>query len=109
MGAAWVVTVPPNDSVRKARSARLSQASQKLAADARAVIRNEVNPVDALLREAREHDADLVVVGTRRRGWFECFRARSVAAQVVNRAKRSVLVMPLRDVGPFALTSLAHG
>ena len=106
---AWPITVLQGDPVREARSARLSQiCSERLPVEASAVIRNEVNPVDAILGEARKHNADLVVVGTRRRGWFGRLLAGSVAAQVVNRAKRSVLVTPLDDIGPLAVAPLAR-
>lgn len=105
---AWPVTVLPGDPTREARRARLMRATDKLPADARAVVRNEVNPVDAILAEARQHDADLVVVGTRKRGWFDRLVGGSVAAQVVNRAKRSVLVTPLNDAGPLAVAPLAR-
>ena len=105
---AWPFTVLHGEPIREARSARLSQISEKLPVDACAVIRNDVNPVDAILGEAREHDADLVVVGTRRRNWFDRLVAGSVAAQVVNRARRSVLVTPLDDSGPMAAAPLAR-
>ncbi len=108
IGDAWPMMVLPGGPVREARSARLSQISESLPVDASAVIRNEVNPVDAILGEARRHDADLVVVGTRRRSWFDRLVTGSVAAQVVNRAKRSVLVTPLDDVGPLAVAPLAR-
>lgn len=99
----WPLTVLQGDPVRQARSARLLQAADKLPVDARAVVRNEVNPADAILAEAREHDADMVVVGTRKHGWLERLFGGSVAAQVVNRAKRSVLVTPLDDAEPLAV------
>jgi len=73
----------------------LQAAAGTLPVDTRAVVRSEVNAVDAILEEARVHNADMVVVGTRERTWFARFFRGNVAAQVVNRAKRSVLVVPL--------------
>lgn len=104
----WPVTVLPGDSLHDARGARMAELAAKLPGDAEAVVRQEMNPVDAILGEARERDADLVVVGTRRRSWFDRMICGSVAAQVVNRAKRSVLVTPLSGARPRAVTPLAR-
>ncbi len=104
----WPVTVLPGDSLHGARGARMAELAAKLPGDAEAVVRQEMNPVDAILGEARERDADLVVVGTRRRSWFDRMICGSVAAQVVNRAKRSVLVTPLSGARPRAVTPLAR-
>lgn len=105
---AWPIAVLPGD-LDDARSARLAELSSKLPGDAQAVVRQEVNPVDAILSEARERDADLVVVGTRQRGWFDRLICGSVAAQVVNRARRSVLVTPLSGAGARTVAPLARG
>jgi nucleotide-binding universal stress UspA family protein len=108
-GMAWPITVYPSNPVCEARSARLTQISQKLPGDAHPVIRNEMNAADAILGEAREHDADLVIVGTRRRrNWFDRLVAGNVAAQVVNRAKRSVLVTPLGDAKSGVILPFGH-
>lgn len=84
----------------EATRARLAAISGDLPVDAKPIIRQEMNPVDAILDEARDRDVDLVVVGTRRRRRFERLLAGNVATQVVNRAKRSVLVTPLDGLGP---------
>lgn len=105
---AWPMTVLPGDPLSDARGARLAELSSKLPGDAQAVVRQEVNPVDAILGEARERDADLVVVGTRQRGWFDRLICGSVAAQVVNRAQRSVLVTPLSGAGARTVAPLAR-
>jgi nucleotide-binding universal stress UspA family protein len=104
---AWQIPLPAEGSKHKADTDRLAALSAKLSVDARPVIRHDVTAVDAILGEAREQDAGLVVVGTRRRQWSDRFLARSIAAQVVNRARRSVLVTPL-DGGfvPFAAAPL---
>ncbi|GAB4217020.1 MAG: hypothetical protein OHK0013_44150 [Sandaracinaceae bacterium] len=66
--------------------------SARLQVEADAVVRAEPTATDAILREARAREGDLIVVGARPRRWFERLFARSVASQVVERAKRSVLV-----------------
>jgi nucleotide-binding universal stress UspA family protein len=60
-------------------------------------VRSEDNPVDAILNEARKRDADFVVVGARRRSWYDWPLFGSVASRVVNRGERSVLVLPLEE------------
>lgn len=62
---------------------------------AEAVVANDPSPVEAILREARARDADLVVVGSRPRSWLSRVFGSSVASDVVNLARRSVLVAPL--------------
>jgi nucleotide-binding universal stress UspA family protein len=89
----WPVPAVGAHPGSEADCARLAAASAELPVETRSVIRHEMNPADAILDEARARDANLVVVGTRR--WFEHALVGSVAAQVVNRAKRSVLVTPL--------------
>lgn len=61
----------------------------------RGVVCNAERTVDAILEQARAHDAELVVVGLRRRSWLDRKVGVSVAAQVVARARRSVLVSPM--------------
>jgi len=60
-------------------------------------VRDEPSVADAVLDEARRQDADLVVVGTRPRGWLQQLLAESVARQIVDRSTRSVLVAPIAD------------
>ncbi|MBN1606400.1 MAG: universal stress protein [Polyangiaceae bacterium] len=79
----------------ESRTARLTAASQHLGVHADLVVAGALNPVDAILGEARARNARWVVVGTRPRSWFGRTVSGSVAAQVVNRARRSVLVTPL--------------
>jgi nucleotide-binding universal stress UspA family protein len=54
-----------------------------------------VDPVDAIIAQARAHHAQAIIVGTRSRAWLDRFIEPSLAAQVVNRSQRSVLVTPL--------------
>lgn len=64
-----------------------------------AVLTSFLDPVDAILREARDRDASLVVVGTHLdRGTA---KRSSVSSDVVNLAATSVLVVPLSgESGP---------
>jgi nucleotide-binding universal stress UspA family protein len=50
-------------------------------------------PVDQILAEAAEFDADLIVVTTTRRSAVRCALLGSVADQLVRRAKSSVLLL----------------
>jgi len=77
---------------RAAGLERLRRASDYLVAPVQAVVRDDADPVDAILDEARARGAHLVVIGQRpgRR------RDRSgVTARVVDFAQRSVLVIPI--------------
>jgi nucleotide-binding universal stress UspA family protein len=49
-------------------------------------------PIDELLHVADEHDADLIVVGARERGFVERLLRRSVGEEVARRAKCDVLL-----------------
>lgn len=62
-----------------------------------AVLSSMLDPVDAVLREAKARHVDTIVVGTRAPAPGE--RA-SVAAQVINLATQSVLVIPLELTEP---------
>lgn len=102
-GAAWTMTVTPNPELRELYRQKLVRVSKRLQAHAATVVASEESPVDAILREARLRNADVVVVGTHR-SWFARVIGASVAAQVVNQAWRSVLVTPL-DASPWPMTA----
>jgi hypothetical protein len=53
---------------------------------------------EATLLEARERQADVVVVGTRRCGWVRRMLSGSAATKLVNCSDRSILVVPVADV-----------
>lgn len=93
------VAVLQGEGARAAQVQRLEEASRGVGLDTEGVVSREVNPVDAILTEARARDVDLIVVGTRPRSWFDRLVTGSVAAQVVNRARRSVLVTPVQGAG----------
>ena len=85
------------ESQTEDRRRRLERATSELQLFAEAVVSHEANSADAILREARARDADVVVVGARRPSWFERLRRGSVPSRVVDRARRSVLVTPIGD------------
>jgi nucleotide-binding universal stress UspA family protein len=84
----------PAGGAIESRGLRLVRATERFGAAMGTILATEVDPVDAILDQARVHDARLIVVGTRPRYRGDCFIARSVAAEVVNRSDCSVLVTP---------------
>ena len=100
-GASLVVTnvVPPDhdeeaEAERYGRE-RLEQArtfleGRGVTAD---VVRSVGQPADAILALARERDADLIVVGMRKKGFIERLVEGSVAQNVLRRAPCDVLVV----------------
>lgn len=77
-------------------AARVTQARERLAPMS-TIVTNELDLVGAIIEQARRYRAHTVVVGTRRRSWFERFIEPSIAAAVVDGADRSVLVTPHRQ------------
>ncbi len=88
------MTVTPDPQLREICRRKLARAARRLHTHAETVVACEATPADAILREARLRNANLVVVGMRR-SWVDRLPGASVAAQVVNQAWRSVLVAPL--------------
>jgi len=91
------VTLPTPDWTTRARASLLEAASHELHLNVTAVVRQDSNPVEAILGEARAREADMVVVGSRQRRWMNRLISGSIAARIVNRTKRSVLVTPIDD------------
>lgn len=89
-------------SVLELRTRRLRNAARRLSASSNAVLTVGLDSCKAILEEARARKADMVVVGARRRSWIERLLSSDVAADVVDAAKRTVVVEPLPDA------SLAH-
>ena len=98
----------PGEDAAETRRRRLARATKRLSVDTEAVMARLEDPVDAILREARDRDADMVVVGSHHRSWFDRLVSNDVATQVVNRARRSVLVTPLETAGSRAAMVLAR-
>jgi nucleotide-binding universal stress UspA family protein len=100
-GASLVVTnvVPPDhdeeaEAERYGRE-RLQQArtfleSRGVTAE---VVRSVGQPADAIVALARERDADLIVVGMRKKGFIERLVEGSVAQNVLRRAPCDVIVV----------------
>jgi nucleotide-binding universal stress UspA family protein len=94
---AWILRVPRPVSLLDGPAERLARVAAQLPVDTETVVRSEDNPADAILNEARTHDADFVVVGARRRSWYDWPLCGTVASRIVNRGERSVLVLPLEE------------
>jgi nucleotide-binding universal stress UspA family protein len=62
---------------------------------AEAMVVSRPSAEDAILEVARDEGADLVVVGARRQRWIERLFGTALAARIVDRCERSVLVAPL--------------
>jgi nucleotide-binding universal stress UspA family protein len=75
---------------RKLEQARRALAERNLAAD---FVPSVGPPAQAILRLAEERKADLIVVGTRKKGFFERLVEGSVNHDVLRRAKCDVLVV----------------
>jgi len=100
LGATLIVTnvVPPKDGTPDAErlaQARLEQArsyleGRGLAAD---LVPTKGTPADAIIRLAQERNVDLIVVGSRHKGFFERLVEGSVNQNVLRRAGCDVLVV----------------
>lgn len=84
---------------------RMERVLRQLPGHATPVLADEADPVDAILREAHGRSADLIVVGTRRRS-SDPLKPSSIPVRVIARARCSVLIVPLDDVGPVRPTLL---
>jgi nucleotide-binding universal stress UspA family protein len=75
------------------------------AADAAGIADCEVDvesgdPAVAILTAARHHDVDVIAVGSHSSNWFERLFTPSVSKQLVDRARRPVLVVHTNDQEP---------
>lgn len=82
-------------SLASQRRAELEALTRSLPVPAEACVSRQVFDDAAIVREALARRADLVVVGLRPRTFWQRLFGRSVAAQVVERAAPSVLVLPI--------------
>ncbi|HEY2734012.1 MAG TPA: universal stress protein [Polyangiales bacterium] len=90
----------PNGLESVLRKLRLSWASRELHL-AGETIASESSPADAIVRTAHANNVDLVVVGARAVSRLGRFSLNNIAVDVVDRARSSVLVIPLeRAVAP---------
>lgn len=95
--------------LRTARWDRLIGAAAQLPVEANTVMVDEPGSARAILSHAGHLDPDWVVVGTRHRGWFDELTSRSVAAEVIERAQPSVLVVPLDPAPPERANADSRG
>lgn len=72
-----------------------------LGADARVHVTTTSDPASAMVGLARDSDVDLVMVGARRRPWWDLRPRPKVAERVLADAPASVLVVPLRARDPL--------
>lgn len=94
---AWVMAAEAADALSADRLAQLERASAQLGGQVEAVVTRAVTDSEAVLEIARRRDADLVVVGTREQSPLTSLFRPEVAAQVIERSARSVLVLPLDE------------
>lgn len=92
---ALTATVSPTQ-----RAEYLAEASRQLPTVTTPVLRSDIDPVQSILAEAEARHADVVVVGTHYRSWWQRVLSGSVANRVVARAKHSVLVTPIASAPP---------
>lgn len=95
LGGAWPLDLTLSPEVARSRRSRLARASASVCPSAETVVATQVNAVEAIVREARDRRADLVIVGARPRSWMGRLVSEAVASHVVDRAEASVLVLPL--------------
>lgn len=87
--------VVPRKAETGDRRARLSALTRDLPVRVTPVVTSLIDPVYAILEEARKRSFGLIVVGTRQRPAWKRLLGGSVAARVVSRTQRSVLVSPI--------------
>jgi len=95
----WGMATPMGVGALRTRQERLEAAALETQTGGQPMICSELDPVNAIIDKAGALDADLVVVGTRGNGWFKRLFGDNVASNVVDRAVRSVLVVPIATVG----------
>jgi nucleotide-binding universal stress UspA family protein len=91
---AWASVHQPAASSR-ARLEQLTRATAPLPLVAEPMVLTEPDAAGAILSQAGVLDPDCLVVGARQRNWLEDLACGSVARQVIERAQRSVLVVPI--------------
>jgi nucleotide-binding universal stress UspA family protein len=94
------VVLPASEADQDARRLRLLEATRDFTLDPEPVLTHERDAVDAILAVASQRDVDMIVVGSRPRPLLRRLFSGGVAARVVRRAGRSVLVVPLHAAEP---------
>jgi nucleotide-binding universal stress UspA family protein len=91
---AWASIHQPAASSR-ARLEQLTRATAPLPLEAEPMVLTEADAARAILSQAGLLDPDCLVIGARQRNWLEELACGSVAREVIERARRSVLVVPM--------------
>lgn len=97
--AAWPLTGAPSARSLSRVTVRLRQVASTCGACSEALVAVAWNTAKEILKTAHERDADLVVIGTRRRTRWAQLLDSGVAVRVVREAKQSVLIVPFRTHG----------
>lgn len=99
-GFPFPTTVLPREPDLGRRAQELAEVARFIGTDIETVVVTKARTADAILEVARGRDADLVVVGTRRRHGVVDMGSLGTAATVAQEARRSVLTVPLRAREP---------
>lgn len=88
-------TVRPRDVEVDERAHDLAWLARYIGTDIETVVTRRERSVDAIMDVARSRDADILVVGARRRHDARIFGSTGAAVSITCEARRSVLVVPL--------------
>jgi nucleotide-binding universal stress UspA family protein len=84
----------------EAQRQRLLRAARRWLPSGKVIVTSENDPARAIVEHAASTGVDTIIVGTRPRPWRARSAAQTVAARVVERSDRSVLVVPIDGVEP---------
>ncbi len=94
--AAWPLTGSPSAQTLSQVAVRLRNVASSCGACSEALVAVAWNTANEILRIAQERDADVVVIGTRRRTRWAQLLDKGVAVRVIRAAKQSVLIVPVK-------------
>lgn len=97
------VMEPSAQSVEECRGRLLALASY-FGVPAETMVLTRPSAEEAILQTAQASNADVIVVGARRKSWFERLFGSALAARIVDRAEQSVLVTPIGIAGRLELS-----
>jgi nucleotide-binding universal stress UspA family protein len=96
-GAVWAyrgdLTVAEGGNGEDIAEANAREVAQESGLPAAEAVGEEGDPATAVLRAAEEHRADVIVVGSGERGWFDRLLRPSVSKEIVKHADVPVLVV----------------
>ena len=96
-GAVWAyrgdVTVSEGDNGEDIAEANAREIAEESGLPDAEAVGEEGDPATAVIRAAEEHRADVIVVGTDERGWFDRLLRPSVSKEIVKHAHVPVLVV----------------